>query len=482
MLPVSDLFREIVSSSVRPKCEPTIVVENAFGEGRNLVWEAKNISKMTYKRGIDPLGRSLPFMELRWTEIYKGKLNENSYPQIYEGITEMLPVRLEFKQSYGFTNTWKNIFQNKVTWKQMFQEKKSWRSVRNVSQKETFQFPALFLAGKPTISGSEIEWVAYDFLRFLNNKVDSCFYAQSYFWIIPKVIALNSCSAFLNQKPFVETIVDFVESFNAQDLNEFCDSMVIFDGTANSLIKDWISLKGKYLDFSLKSANVKEIFTDFFDTGYHFGLNFQYENPKITKNENVSSYEFKTYFAQKNEEKKYLRKWSKYKKFYGSIGGSNDFFLFFYVFDKYGEAIDCESDIKRAVKVVAENSSYVPSEEDQQIEVIPIDRTSFEQTIVNDNNGTAYIEDNYLNIYDKNSEEMIAKNQNICKYFNKKSDSIVIKTLPNVSLETGDLITVETNLFDTIGNRIRKTAVIIENELQYNGSLIQTIKAHEVSQ
>lgn len=482
MLPASNVFREIVSSSVRPKCEPKIVVENAFGEGRNLVWEAKNITKMTYKRGIDPLGRSLPFMELRWTEIYKGKLNENSYPQIYEGITEMLPVRLEFNQSYGFTNTWKNIFQNNVTWKQMFQEKRSWRSVRNVSQKETFQFPVLFLAGKPTIAGNEIEWVAYDFLRFLNNKVDSCFDTTSYFWIIPKVIALNSCSAFVNQKPFVETISDFVESFNTQDLNELCTSMVIFDGTANSLIKDWISLKCKYLDFSQNSADVKEIFTDFFNTGYHFGLNLQYENPNITKNENVSSYEFKTYFVQKNEEKKYLRKWNKYKKFYGSTVGENDFFLFFYVFDRYGEAIGCESDIKRAVKGVAENSSYVPDEEDHQIEVIPIEKTSFDFAITNSQNGSAYIEDNPVNIFDKESQEMIEKNENVCKYFNNKSDSIVLNVLPNVSLETSDLITIDTNLFDTVGNRIIKTAVIVENELKYNGSLRQTIKAHEVSQ
>ena len=77
MIQVSDAYKELVKSNIRPKCEPIIKVSGVDNTGKEieLIWNAKNIKDLKYKRAIDPVGRELPYMELTWTEIYTGKLN-----------------------------------------------------------------------------------------------------------------------------------------------------------------------------------------------------------------------------------------------------------------------------------------------------------------------------------------------------------------------------------------------------------------------
>ena len=83
MLSVSQKFLELMKSNIRPKIEPTITVMGQDSNGSPVVlsWKPSNIQSMTYKRGIDPVGRTLPYMELTWTEIYYGKLNAENYPE-----------------------------------------------------------------------------------------------------------------------------------------------------------------------------------------------------------------------------------------------------------------------------------------------------------------------------------------------------------------------------------------------------------------
>ena len=62
MIPVSDKLKEIMASNIRPKCEPIIKISGIDNNGNQttITWQAKDIKSMTFKRGIDPIGRELP--------------------------------------------------------------------------------------------------------------------------------------------------------------------------------------------------------------------------------------------------------------------------------------------------------------------------------------------------------------------------------------------------------------------------------------
>ena len=61
MLTVASSYLNLVKSNMRPKVEPVIKVtgEDENGNAVSLVWEASNIQKLTYKRGIDPVVREI---------------------------------------------------------------------------------------------------------------------------------------------------------------------------------------------------------------------------------------------------------------------------------------------------------------------------------------------------------------------------------------------------------------------------------------
>ena len=59
MLAVSDAYKELVKSNIRPKCEPIIRVSGKDNTGKDIeiIWKASNIKDLKYKRAIDPIGR-----------------------------------------------------------------------------------------------------------------------------------------------------------------------------------------------------------------------------------------------------------------------------------------------------------------------------------------------------------------------------------------------------------------------------------------
>jgi hypothetical protein len=94
MIQVSNAYKELINSNIRPKCEPIITISGIDNTGKEttLVWESKNIQELTYKRKIDPIGRELPYMELSCTQIYEGKLDNKKYPEKYQNIVKYMTV------------------------------------------------------------------------------------------------------------------------------------------------------------------------------------------------------------------------------------------------------------------------------------------------------------------------------------------------------------------------------------------------------
>ena len=484
MFEVSDAFKDLMKSNVRPKCEPTITVKDAFGSGKDLVWYAKDISNMTYKRGIDPIGRNLPFMELRWTEVYQGKLNSNAYPQIYENVAAFLPVELKFDQSLGFFNTWKILFESGKSWKDIFDAKKTWRQIKNDVSKETITFPILFLSGKPTVKNNVVEWVAYDLMHYLDIYQSLIFKENANTWKIPSVVLKNCCSSHLYHKKIIECIEKTIENQNLESTEEL-GSKCILDGNSNSILKDFFSVRNKYLDFSEDFIVDKNVFSDFSDTEFEFPVYLQYNYPKITKNPNISSYQFKKFYIQENAEKKYEKSWNNYKAYLGDVFSNQDFYVFEYIFDGYGRGYsdsisDLESELKKAFVFKTLETGTIPTKDEYKISVNPIERNSIDIVVPNYVDGESFSEQNNLCIYGQDEKYPTERKEILTKYFNNKCDSIEMSCAPNISLETGDLIRVETDLYDSFGERIWKEAVIVEFELEYSGYLKQKIKSHEV--
>ena len=142
MISVSQKFLELMQSNIRPKIEPTITVKGQDSEGNQVVltWTPSNIQDMKYKREIDPVGRTLRYMELTWTERYYGKLNAENYPEKYNNIVKYMAVELSFEQSLGFFNTWKDLFSAGYTWKSIFDQFKTWKGVKRGVSKEKITF------------------------------------------------------------------------------------------------------------------------------------------------------------------------------------------------------------------------------------------------------------------------------------------------------------------------------------------------------
>lgn len=488
MLEVSDQFRELMESNVRPKCEPTITIKDALGTGRDLVWNAKNISKLTFKRGIDPIGRTLPFMELRWTEVYQGKLNENLYPQIYENVAALLPVELKFEQSLGFFNTWQNLLKSGNSWKDLVDKKITWKKLKSEASKEEFVFPTLFLSAKPTVNENTIEWVAYDLLRFLDFKQTMYFDNDAFYGQIWCYILQNSGSPYLRNKDVIEYIQRSIPHFHPNGKYKIA-SPVLVDGNTNSILKDSLSSISYYMDFSKDHISTFLSDRDFKKTDFYIPLKIQYKNPVVLKNQNISVYQYNKYYLQENPDGEYEKEWDSFEVFLKKDDYSKDIYVFTYIFNNYGkengpssyEITTRNGGIKKAYSFGEFATGFIPNKNDFKIKVIPIESNYIEQKIQSNLiDGEIFKEDNKTNGSSSSSKESKERYEFLNRYFNKKCDSVEISCAPNVALETSDIVKIETNLEDGFGKNKIKDAVIVEIELDYDGKLTQIIKVHEV--
>lgn len=467
MLEVSEKFRELMNSNIRPKIEITITIKNGIGEGMDLVWKGKDITSMSFKRGFDPVGRTLPFLELRWSEIYLGKLNENSYPQIYENVTSLLRVELKLSQKLDF----------------------------ETDEQEEFVFPVMFLSAKPTVKENVVEWVAYDVLKYLDVSQTAYFDTRAYYSNVLIYILQNSVSPHIYNRYIVDYISKTVGELKIDESYSLVAPMLL-DGESNSILKDVLStisycmdFKNDFLNFSYVAADsVLDVFTN---SNFYFPLKLQYKNPTVVKNSDISDYQYKQYYIQENPDGKYEQEWSnfeRYSKIDYSLGFAEVYYalLFEYIFKGYGKisedvSFPANGDIKTAYSIIDVNDNTEnPSADSYKIPVIPIELNSVENKIKNEKIGEVFIEDNKADGKSPDALETRARFSFLTRYFNKNCDSIEMECAPNIALETGDIIKIETGIENGLGERKIKDAVIVEYELQYSGSLKQKIKAHEV--
>ena len=469
MISVSQKFLELMQSNIRPKIEPTITVKGQDSKGNQVVltWKPSNIQNMTYKRGIDPVGRTFPYMELTWTEIYYGKLNAENYPEKYNNIVKYMAVELSFEQSLGFFNTWKDMYSAGYTWKNVLEQFKTWKGVKRGVTKETVKLPTMFLVAKPTIQGQTITWTARDLFYFLNQSHAKSFaeninYRNPIRWFL-----LDERGNFRNSNEIFEAITQ-TQSRAISDVDGNLDKIIVFDGSTKNLLMNYASIRNYYWDFennyavlkSFADLNVKTI------ADFEFSANIIRQYPQLTENLDVSAYSFKQYFAEVDEESSYTLSPAETITYKGAN---------FYKFLFKGLGVP-SSDSEFSISSVAKDTIDIVN----SITVAPVNFNSYESSITIDNVGEVFVEDNSLNPYSSNDSFIVDRANILANWFGSKKYSMVLNSLSNVALETGDLVTVPTNLFSG-ENRIEKTAVIVGIELQYNGALKQKTLLHEVS-
>ena len=471
MLQVSQKFLELMQSNIRPKIEPTITVRGQDSGGNQVVltWKPSNIQKMTYKRGIDTVGRTLPYMELTWTEIYYGKLNAENYPEKYNNIVKYMAVELSFEQSLGFFNTWKNLHSSGCTWKSLLEQFKNWKGVKRGVTKETVKLPTMFLVAKPTIQGQTITWTARDLFYFLNQTHTKSFaeninYRNPIRWFL-----LEERGNFRNSNEIFEAITQTQSNAISNDDGNL-DKIVVFDGSTKNLLMNYASIRNYYWDFDENCAVLKR-FADLnvkTTADFEFSANIIREYPQLTENLDMSAYSFKQYFAEVDNANSYTLSPAETITYKGLT-----FYKFLFKGLGLANLIGQSLIAKDAIRTSGD-----------AITVAPVNFNSYENTITIDNKdkvsiGEVFVEDNPLNPYSSSDSFIIDRAKILAKWFGSKKYSMELNSLSNVALETGDLVTVPTNLFNG-DERVIKKAIVVGIELEYNGALKQKTLLHEV--
>lgn len=485
MIQTSQEYQNLMLSNVRPKCEPKITVEGTdnLGNEIQLVWNAQNISSMNYKRGIDPLGRELPYMTLEWTELYYGKLNPQNYPEKYANITRYMRVTLEFEQSLTFSgNKWSNLLQ--YLWRAL--KTKTWEEIRN--PKETIRLPYLFLSAKPTVDGNTIKWTAVDLLSLLDENVIKSFDDSKKNTIKIQnpilYMLVNARGTFRNAKYVFNALTSTINYMVALPLSfwdrwngkllpvgdvGYLNTQVIFDGSIKDTIKNYLAAFSYYLDFYQDKIIIMSAgnWNEHPDIMWELPGNVLYDYPKLTNYANVGAYNFKNYTPTKNVDKQFVIDANKGEP----ISLVSGYWWYKYNFGVYGTTQSPSGQLPEELTfAIRENQADVP--------VTPIENIGNDNVISENVVGEPFVEDNLVNPFDKNTPWMQDRFEVIKDYFNGKY-SLDISTIGNPALETSDIIEVDTNLYN--GNtQLTKDAIVVEISLEYSGALKENIKAHEV--
>lgn len=480
----SDKFLEIMKSSVRPKCEPKITVTGTAEDGttKTIEWNAKDIKSLSFHRSIDPVGRNLPIMELSWTEVYYGKLNEQNFPIKYNNIAKYMTVNLEFHQFLGFYQTWKML--KSMTWKQV--KDLTWKKVKNEVAFETVKMPMMFLSATPEISGNTIKWTAKDALSFLTENQVKEFGADLSLGggrlEIPRYnpiiyLLINARAAFNNSKELFDYYTRTINYFNGLDKTNLLPAGIIFDGATNSEIMNYLAPLNEYLDFETDKI-VKKTFEGartITTTDVNVPLNLQYGNPTCEPCTPMSAYSYKQYRITATNGIETVNPSS--SELFGTLNGETVFKNEYY-FKGYGQTLgsdiaDTYGEINRAISLKKTQTAT--------LDYNPLDYNPINYTInVANKKGENYIEDNHLNVYGKTGNSI--RGYNLANWFDETNHIIKNQTPAIFNWEIGGWACVETQLWD---DRTNKNYIafskLLEYNIEYNGAIRQSNIAHEVA-
>lgn len=446
MIAVSNAYTELAKTNIRPKCEPVIVVsgQNENGNDISIKWTANELQELKLKRGIDPVGRELPYMELSWKELYTGNFNEENYPEKYNNVVKYMAVDLTFIQDLYF----------------------SWETAK---KKEIINVPRLFLTAKPTIKGKTITWIARDILYFLESLQAKSFEANIPYRNMLRWFLLDERASLKNAKEMI-TAIQNTQSNLLKDSNELLLKDIAVEGSTKDILLRLGNIKSYYWNFTNNIAELKSLLSLNeslsqlpIKTVYDFTATVMYDYPALKANPTVSAYSYKQYVCELDDKNKYVL-------FPYETVSRKGLTFYHYAYNGLGKPTD-DLFSKGLGK-----STYSTS---ANLTVIPANLNGVEMFIKTENIGEVFTEDNRCNPYSNTDDEITDRVGCLSRYFCKGNYSAEIMSLTNLALEPSDLISVETNLFDS-EKRITKFGVVLKIEIEYNGSLKQKTTVHTV--
>jgi hypothetical protein len=472
MLQVSDAYKELVKSNIRPKCEPIIKVFGIDNTGKeiNLIWNASNIKDLKYKRGVDVIGRELPFMELTWTEIYTGKLNAENYPEKYNNITNYMEVELSFVQDLSFYNTWKTLYKSGTTWEDIYLNNVTWKQIKNQTTKETIYMPKLVLSARPSISGNVITWNAKDVLYFLDNLEDTQLVSHGTVYPIwlANIIDVGIYGYSPTIQNMLEQSVANIRNYDGEtDLIGWNGDYLLVADSYKNVALNFTKLKNGHITFKKDGSFIIRPYVSLSSLEQKITFNIMINKPQIEFVNNISSYSFRSYTSKLEPKSNYEVKYSYYLE---------DDKLYFFEFPEKGEALEEYNQNRWIFSMISDAVSDSP----EPLIITPYVSSSNDNTIPNEESGEIFKEDNKLSPFTASRDEAHDRMNVLKDYFKAGTVDISFSCLPILQYEPTDVVDVETNLYDENGKRIYKRVTIVSLEIQYNGAIKETIKGHEV--
>ena len=447
MLINDDRLNELMSKTIRPKCEPEIKVTfcTQDGEWVSKTFTSANVSSVKYKRGVDPVGRTLPYMELVWTETYLGNLSAENVELKYGMFDTLSHVSFALEQFTDFAG----------------------------SDSIHFYTPPLWLVGKPVMNGHEIVWTARDTMYFLNNKQEIGFQKGINFRNPLRYFLLDE-RAEHKSNDYDSQFIYYLDRTQGAVIDENenpTDAIYVFDGTTKNILKDLASTRNYFWDFGRNEMFFKS-FSDLLsktDVVHTFKGDTMKRYPELTENKNISAFTFTQHKAKVKTKDTYtldtpdevvedmgvsvnrydLEDW-------GTITGS-----------------DGGSYLPNTINKVVYTSSNTKS-----VDISPVSINSTEMFVNNNKNGEMYSENNGCYFADKFAK-LITRMNLLNKYFNEDIYTMQFECLPHFAVEPCDLVGVQTNIFEN-GERVIKKGIVVEQELSYNGAWTEKLIVHEV--
>ena len=442
----------LMNETIRPKCKPSISV-GMFVDGNSdsiesirRSWNEDTILNLTYKRGVDPIGRTLPYMELVWSES-NDREQRNS-----EGMARPEEFEALSKVSFSYTQYMDFSGENK----------------------KTISTHPLWLVGPPVVNGNEVVWTARDMMYFLNNKQQIGFQSGLNFGNPMRYFLLDE-RAEHKSKPYDFEFVNYLQQTQRRtqlSLENVIDTAVVYEGTSKNLLKDIASTRNYFWDFHISREGMElKSLSDLLNQTkvvHTFKGDVMKKFPDLQKNSNISAFSFsKNRVKIKTDEAYKITTPSAVEEEMGASVNRYDL-------DDWGTVTEHSGGyVANTINKVVYTTSTTNS-----ITVAPVVITQEEVFVNNNKVGELYSENNSC-FFDESNTTMTPRMELLNKYFNENVYTMQFEGLPHFAIEPCDLVGVETNITEN-GERVIKKGVVIEQELAYNGCWVQKLIVHEV--
>lgn len=438
----------LMNESIRPKCTPLIdvtMIKGENGESIYRAWNENTVLNLTYKRGVDPIGRTLPYMELVWSEPNTEQAFKSETMSRPEDFGTLSRVTFTFTQYMDFGG------ENKKT---------------------VFMYP-LWLVGAPVVNGNEVVWTARDMMYFLNNKQEIGFQKGLNFRNPLRYFLLDERAGH-KSNPYDDSFIDAIQVTQDRikdDTEPIINTVVVYDGKTKNLLKDIASTRNYFWDFDRYGIVLRHIseLLNKTDVVHTFRGDTMKKYPDLTQNSNISAFSFARHRAKiKTNEEYTLTEPSAIEESLGVVVKRYDL-------EDWGTVTGRDGGHTLPNTI---NKVVLTAENTNSITIAPVSITSEELFVNNNKVGELYSENNTC-FYKEGNSKMAPRMELLNQYFNENVYTLQFEGLPHFAIEPCDFVGVQTNIFEN-GERVVKKGIVVEQELSYNGAWTEKLIVHEV--